>query len=74
MINDLHTYLHIQLRKRHLKDCFIYLFIGKWEGKKPNFHFNENTHPITPSKSLLQPSLYHSFTKSLKINKAFNNR
>ena len=50
IIRDLHIYLHIRLRKIYLKACFIYSIVGKWEGMKPNFHFNENTHPITPSK------------------------
>ena len=47
---ELHIYLHIRLRKIYLKDYFIKLIVGKWEGMKSNFHFNENTHPITPSK------------------------
>ncbi len=50
IISELHIYLHIRLRKIFLKACFINWIVGKWEGMKPNFHFNENTHPITPSK------------------------
>ena len=50
IIQELHIYLHIRLRKIYLKDYIIYLKVGEWEGMKLNFHFNGNTHPITPSK------------------------